>query len=364
MAKIITRGKKQRIELTFNRKRYNIPLPILFPDEHLPLISSHVDEMLKELRSRGIPSIDPQSFTQAILLRYKQHQKNTAPDLPFKQMQEAWIAQLDQKPNTIDGYRKTLNSLNRFFGDSLSPFEAEAEHIQAFVDFRVKEGAARETLLREITTINSLRRFMKRPTILRKDLRLPKTTGSKFFSGLESATDGRKMLLTQDETLELLELVSKRGSKLITDCVKFAIYTGCRREEITRLMPEHLDFYNQTIIITSFKYKQGETTAIRVPMHKELQGLLKKRKNDSPVFTRSVYTLSDGFKRAIKGSRFDVKGFGFHALRHSLASTLIREKVSIPVVSAILGHANITTTLNTYSHPFEEDIQKAMNVLR
>jgi len=44
----------------------------------------------------------------------------------------------------------------------------------------------------------------------------------------------------------------------------------------------------------------------------------------------------------------------FHDLRHTLASLLIHDNVSIADLSATLGHANVTTTLNIYTHSIKE----------
>jgi integrase len=44
----------------------------------------------------------------------------------------------------------------------------------------------------------------------------------------------------------------------------------------------------------------------------------------------------------------------FHALRHSHASALIASGVDPVTVSRRIGHANVSTTLNIYSHEFAE----------
>lgn len=51
----------------------------------------------------------------------------------------------------------------------------------------------------------------------------------------------------------------------------------------------------------------------------------------------------------------------FHGLRHTFASTLIENNVDVKTVSTILGHSDISTTLNVYVHPSGEAKQKAVN---
>ncbi len=56
----------------------------------------------------------------------------------------------------------------------------------------------------------------------------------------------------------------------------------------------------------------------------------------------------------IDGIRPEVKELNFHGLRHTHASYLLYQGVSIYYISKRLGHKNITTTLNTYSHVISE----------
>lgn len=51
----------------------------------------------------------------------------------------------------------------------------------------------------------------------------------------------------------------------------------------------------------------------------------------------------------------------FHALRHTFATTLIAAKVDVKTVSALLGHSDISTTMNTYVHPSEDAKRSAVS---
>lgn len=52
----------------------------------------------------------------------------------------------------------------------------------------------------------------------------------------------------------------------------------------------------------------------------------------------------------------------FHGLRHTFATVMIENKVDIKTTSVILGHSDVSTTLNVYVHPSEEAKRSAMNV--
>jgi integrase len=47
--------------------------------------------------------------------------------------------------------------------------------------------------------------------------------------------------------------------------------------------------------------------------------------------------------------------FGFHNLRHSLASFLVRKGTDVKTVQTMLRHSDIATTLGIYAHSMSED---------
>jgi integrase/recombinase XerD len=53
-------------------------------------------------------------------------------------------------------------------------------------------------------------------------------------------------------------------------------------------------------------------------------------------------------------------GFDPHWFRHTYATRMLRENVPIEVVSKLLGHASLTTTVNTYAHISSDDARRAL----
>ena len=51
----------------------------------------------------------------------------------------------------------------------------------------------------------------------------------------------------------------------------------------------------------------------------------------------------------------------FHGLRHSFATRCIESNCDYKTVSVILGHADISTTLNLYVHPGAEQKKKCID---
>ena len=58
-----------------------------------------------------------------------------------------------------------------------------------------------------------------------------------------------------------------------------------------------------------------------------------------------------------------VKQIRLHDFRHSCASLLISKNSNVAVVAKYLGHSKIEETLNTYTHFFKSDLDKAVEIL-
>ena len=72
-------------------------------------------------------------------------------------------------------------------------------------------------------------------------------------------------------------------------------------------------------------------------------------------------TLSDTFNRIQKVA--GIPHANFHALRHTFATRAVENGVDIKTLSEILGHENVTTTMNRYVHSLDEQKRKAMDLM-
>jgi integrase len=132
---------------------------------------------------------------------------------------------------------------------------------------------------------------------------------------------------------------------------------GIRCGDICDLKYENIDWERNVISFT--QHKTGRP--ISLPLFEDI-GLaiidylrLGRPKCDSPnIFIRhcppvgafiskSLYMMVSGYIGKA-GLRTTNRKHGPHALRHSLASRLLEENVPLPVISEIMGHANVNTT--------------------
>ena len=58
-----------------------------------------------------------------------------------------------------------------------------------------------------------------------------------------------------------------------------------------------------------------------------------------------------------------IKDATFHSLRHTFATRAIEKGVDVKTLSVLLGHADVSTTLNRYAHVLDEQKRKTMDIL-
>lgn len=104
-----------------------------------------------------------------------------------------------------------------------------------------------------------------------------------------------------------------------------------------------------------------------IPINKELLSMVKPLKK---VVNEDFYVLTNEEKptepRTYRNyyhrlmSRLGIPRLKYHGLRHSFATRCIESNCDYKTVSVLLGHANITTTLNLYVHPNMEQKKKCI----
>ena len=143
-----------------------------------------------------------------------------------------------------------------------------------------------------------------------------------------------------------------------------ALYTGLRANELINLEWQDFDFDNGVLKIVNKKDFQTKSKKFRViPLNKRLiTGLKPYIKKGGLCFSNEGKRLHCAPRRAIYSvlKHAGLKGVSWHILRHTFASRLVQEGVSIFKVSKWLGHSSVNTTM-IYSHlaPVQdEDINK------
>ena len=188
--------------------------------------------------------------------------------------------------------------------------------------------------------------------------------------------------------LENLELLPSEDAKYKVAII-LTVFTGVRLGELMGLEWQDVDFKNGIISINrSSQYLSNMGVFTKVPKTESsireiaipefIISLLEEYKlwyEEQKSIYGELWTNSDRLFVQVDGkpmhpstiSKWFVKYVGqiglpvinFHGLRHTNASLLVAQNIDIAVISARLGHAQISTTLDFYVHPLLSHNRKA-----
>jgi integrase len=144
----------------------------------------------------------------------------------------------------------------------------------------------------------------------------------------------------------LLEAGKCRGrSRLIGPIIAFAVETGMRRGEILAIKPEHVDAFNQCLLIPESKNGRSRT----IPLTAKALAILQAQQADKRcyVFSISANCLRLAFERVRRRAKSD--DVHFHDLRHEALSRLFEKGLTTAEVQLISGHRD-ARMLFRYAH--------------
>lgn len=151
---------------------------------------------------------------------------------------------------------------------------------------------------------------------------------------------------------EISKLIENADESLRTAIIIF-VNTGLRRDELFLLRWRDVDLKAKKLRVSPYEGFVPKRRRPRgIPLKKTvigiLKGLRKQDRDDDYVFRpfNSMYPLCERSKTLLKQMRFNGR---VHDLKHTFASHLAMAGVPIPVISELLGHMDITTTM-IYAH--------------
>ena len=294
----------------------------------------------------------------------------------FKKVVELWQADKQQyvKKSTFAAYSLLITNhlLPAFAGNA----DIHEEDVQQFVFAKLDEGLSQKSVKDILIVLKMVLRFGVKYNLIAHrqiDIRFP----------------------TERERQEV-EVLSKANQCKIMEFVKsnftfqnLGIYiclsAGLRIGEVCALTWDDIDAEQGVIYVTKTIqriYLVGEMekhteviidtpkskNSIReIPMTRDLMRIIKPLKK---VVNGSFYVLTNSaapteprtyrnyYKRLMK--QLDIPALKFHGLRHSFATRCIESNCDYKTVSVLLGHSNISTTLNLYVHPNMEQKKRCV----
>lgn len=259
---------------------------------------------------------------------------------------ESWLANLHREASTLDDYQRSINRAIDLLGDK--PLKAVGgRELEQLVTALVSCDYAPWTIHKTVQHLRSMLTSASDKGLCDP----PPKPGSMPKVDREPVEP-----LAREKVDELLAASPDYWRPLFL----LAVTSGLRRGELFALTLDDFDAEAGTI-----RVRKGKTRAARRTVHlpavtvAALQAHTPPTTDERLLFPtpRGKRVHPSNWNRDVASELFasvGLEGRGLHALRHTYASILIASGASAKVVQVMMGHEDITTTLNTYGHLFPD----------
>lgn len=300
--------------------------------------------------------------------------------MTFNDIYPKWLSwkKRQVKESTLAAYQLQWKTRGEKYWGSLEIESIRSRHFQDWLEILLDEHTiSLKTIQDYITTIKSILywawTYYELPVIPIK-VAYPTTDNEE----IDANSKKPKSLSPKDQEILVKYIMANPTHASIG--ILLTLCTGLRIGELCALKFSDIDFENhvinisrtlQRIMVWNESGDENYTKVIETsPKSRSsrrtipLYGFVEKwLKNASKIANPDYYILTGNtkfieprtFRNYYKGviTEAGVQNIKFHGLRHTFATRLITSNVDFKTVSEILGHGDISMTLNIYSHPDE-----------
>jgi integrase len=261
-----------------------------------------------------------------------------------------------KRPGTADDYRQMLDN-----------------HIRPHLGRHTKVADVRfadvEALHRKITRSGATYAANRCTAIVSKMFSLAVRWGYRETNparGVERNTEYRRQrYLTADELVRLLQALAGHHDRQAANIIRVLLMSGARRGEVLAMRWADLDLTAGTWSkpASSTKQKEAHTVPLSAPARQLLSEIHKQQRPRGkyvfPSTGKTGHVTEPKKFWAALCKAAGISGLRIHDLRHSFASQLASGGASLPLIGALLGHSNPTTT-QRYAHLFQDPQRAAV----
>ncbi len=270
----------------------------------------------------------------------------------FEQISEEWETECFPALalGTIKTYRPALRRAKEHFG-SMPIRSIKAQQIYSFILSFANSGVAKKTVITQKIVVNLIFRY----ALIRNEIENNPVNGIPIPKNLIKTS---RKLPTAGE----MEIVSKSINQPFGLFFFLILYTGLRRGEALALKYEDIDKENNMINVSKSIYHDGNTPILKKPKTENayrkiilldcLKNILPDKKTGI-IFSnaQNKWLTSSQYNQLIK-SYCQKTGLKItaHQLRHAYATILYEAGIPDKDAQDLLGHAQISTTRDIYTH--------------
>ena len=310
----------------------------------------------------------------------------------FSDWLDTWLTQYKANsitPSTYESYQGFIEQHIKPALGNILIGEITADQIQQLLNNKQKVGARKDGRTGALSTSS----VMKIKIIINASLKQAVKNHLISSNPTEAVTPPKMTrreirVLTPEEQDKFMNAL--KGHRLEA-LFKLALATGMRKGELLALTWEKVDFEDNTISIskTAKRVRNQETmkSSIEVggpksksgyreiPMLPSVAPILskhyilqqKEQKEAGSAYNQLGIVFCSKVGTYIEARRINstlekilkqagVEHINFHALRHTFATRALENSVPAKVVQKMLGHADVSLTLNTYTHVLKETL--------
>ena len=264
---------------------------------------------------------------------------------------------------TVRGYRMMLMDFKRYIEKELNGQvyldEMTLAHLEGYLDYRKQQGDQPVSRNRALYIFRSFFSYLDKRDLVEKDI-------SQKLEPISLQQKERTYLLPE----EVETLLAAIDHAIIKVAATTLAYTGLRVSELCNLTLDDVNFDTECIQVRHGKGNKDRTVPMNGKLKAILVNYLKTIRPSTPskkfFATKRTGALSDqSINRYLK---MTTKKLGWtkhvtaHILRHSFASTLVRNNASLPAVQNLLGHSDLRVT-SRYIHQDLGQLQAAVNLM-
>jgi len=338
-------------------------------------VSNYVDGKSRPIKKGGFKTkAEAVAAAQEVEMRLRKGAQVVTKDTSFAEYFRKWIEVFKNKRHytTYNRYINSCDVTKDYFGDT--PIQKiTRQKYQEFINCYGK-GKAKET----VRKLNTHIRACVKDAILEGLIMHDFTQKIELHYTVKAKKETDKYIDYED-SLKLYEsLLKQLEIKNLSSYMNLlALVTGARYGELVGLTDEDFDFENSILDINkTWKYKKddenefGDLKADSKPrkvavdkdvmlVFKELLSLLPERPHNLVFYSsasKKMVVTGNAVNKALNHvlDNLELDKVTIHALRHTHASSLLYAGATIQYVSERLGHADIATTYNTYTHVLKE----------